>query len=107
MEPHRLGALVAQMSAPFVLSDTEQSQVIASWFDLSEPEAVASTPQLSFPFCVHHGQMTVQQQGRHLICTLMLTLVWLQTGAGSGQALGKADWWPSLPSKTVTLLSLI
>lgn len=79
MEPHRLGALVAQMSAPLVVSDTEQSQVIASWFDLSEPEAVASTPQLFLPFCVHHGQMTVQQQGRHLICTVMLTLVWLQT----------------------------
>lgn len=59
MEPHRLGALVAQTSAPFVLSDTEQSQVTASWFDLSEPEAVASMPQLFLPFCVHHGQMTV------------------------------------------------
>lgn len=61
MEPHSLGAPVAQTPAPSILSDTEQSWAVASWFDLSEPEAVASMPRLSFfPSCVHHGQITVQ-----------------------------------------------
>lgn len=83
MGPHRLVARVAQMPAPFVLSDTEQSQVVATWFDLSEAEAMASTPWLLFVrFCVHHGQMTVQlSQGKGLICPVKSTLVRLQTMA--------------------------